>query len=196
MLSNKGDMLTIEGGKVTPRFAVPKMINFLLFQLCWFSCVLGAVWGLQFVGVVVAVLVGVVAVLSSGKPRAEFLFLVATMILGTLIDSLQFSIGAFSVEEQLLSPWGYPLWMSAIWVGFASTFGSSLSWLSGRYWLAAVLGFIGGPLAYVSGESLGAIQIGNFPWGFDYWSCLLIIACSWAVVTPGVFLLRSKLFDR
>ena len=46
-----------------------------------------------------------------------------------------------------------------MWINFALTLNGSMRWLHGRYLLAAVLGAIGGPLAYVAGVKLGAAAL-------------------------------------
>jgi hypothetical protein len=164
------------------------LLNFVSFQFTWFACVLGAVWGFPLLGVLAALTLGGMSVLSSRDPKRELFFILIAAVLGTALDLIPLSFGAFSFVVETRLPWGYPLWMSAIWVGFAATFGSSLSWLSDRYALSALLGFVGGPLAYLGGQSLGAIALGE-----NYWWSMLLIGCFWAVVTPLLFFLRSFL---
>jgi hypothetical protein len=64
-----------------------------------------------------------------------------------------------------------------MWLLFAMTLNHSLSWLKGRYVLSFVFGALGGPLAYVAGEKLGAVEITS-----DL--SLVILAISWAMITP------------
>jgi hypothetical protein len=45
----------------------------------------------------------------------------------------------------------------AVFRGDAATLRHSLGWLRGRWLVGAVLGAVGGPLAYLGGESLGAL---------------------------------------
>ena len=43
---------------------------------------------------------------------------------------------------------------------FATTLRSSLSWLAGRYWIAAVLGGIFGPVSYYARQEFGSLSLG------------------------------------
>lgn len=173
---------------VKQRIRIAKPVNFVLFQLSWFSCVLGAVWGLPLFGPVIALVVSGLHVSSTRKPGSELFFLVLACVTGTSLDLIPLYLGAFSFAVETGVPWGYPVWMSALWLGFATTFRSSLSWLSGRYTLAAIFGLVGGPLAYLAGEKLGAIMLGS-----DTLISLFVIGVFWAVVTPALFLLSDKL---
>jgi hypothetical protein len=49
--------------------------------------------------------------------------------------------------------------MLCLWIVFATTLGHSLRWLMNRPVAAAVAGAIGGPLAYLAGGRLGALEI-------------------------------------
>ena len=72
-----------------------------------------------------------------------------------------------------------PPWMAALWFNFAMLVSISLSWLKGRYLLAAILGGLTGPIAYWGGEKLGAITIAT-PFEQGYVPLALI----WALALP------------
>ena len=63
-----------------------------------------------------------------------------------------------------------------------------LSWLQGRYILAGVLGFMGAPLSYIGGIQLGAAVAGT-----DLEIVLLVVACTYAVVTPCFLYMALRL---
>ena len=69
-----------------------------------------------------------------------------------------------------------------LWVNFATLINVSLNWLHGKYLLAAILGAVGGPLAYWAGDRLGAIEIAQ-----PLVVPLLAIGLAWGMVTPGLF---------
>ena len=50
-----------------------------------------------------------------------------------------------------------PLWITAMWCGFSALVNHSLAWLKDKWSSAFLFGAIGGPLAYIGGEKLGAI---------------------------------------
>jgi hypothetical protein len=71
------------------------------------------------------------------------------------------------------------VWLVALWVNFALVLNVALSWLQGRWLLAAVLGFLGGPAAYYSGQRLGAVGLAP-----PLWRSLLTLGGGWAVAIP------------
>jgi hypothetical protein len=83
---------------------------------------------------------------------------VASGVLGLTIDSLQLWLGVFRFPSGVVCPWLAPLWDVVLWMQFATILPICLCWTSRRYLLCSVLGFFGGPLAFFSGERLGAIS--------------------------------------
>lgn len=154
----------------------------------WFACVVGAVQGYPLLGPIVTLFAAVPVVWLASRPKNEALFLASATVLGSLWDSIAIYLGAYSFTIEPATPWGYPLWMSALWLGFATTIRSSLHWLSARRWQAAFFGLVGGPMAYFGGAKLGPIALGE-PLELS----LGVIALAWMAVTPGLFLLSDKI---
>jgi hypothetical protein len=65
-----------------------------------------------------------------------------------------------------------------------------MSWLSGRYLLAGLLGAISGPFAYWAGVKMGA---GVF---IDFTAAIISLSIIWLVITPALFYISSLLKDR
>ena len=65
------------------------------------------------------------------------------------------------------------------------TLNHSLSWLKGRIIISSVFGFVGGPLAYIAAEKLGAITITSS-------QTIFILALGWAIITPTLIFLSGK----
>jgi hypothetical protein len=80
--------------------------------------------------------------------------------------------------------------MTPIWIALVLTLQSSMSWLSGRYLLAGVLGSISGPFAYWAGVRMGA---GVFS---DFVPAMISLSVIWLVITPALFYISSRLKDR
>lgn len=148
-------------------------INFCGFQALWWATVLGTSMAKPWIGPSV-MMVWIVWHFTSLK-RADILpelaLLVITIVVGMSLDSALVSTGF--IEFPLHThDYQVPLWMGLIWAGFGMTFRHSLGWLRGRYWLAALLGVIGGPVAYVAGETFGVIVVngttGVVAVGFEY----------------------------
>jgi hypothetical protein len=112
---------------------------------------------------------------------------VATLV-GTVIDSLHAAWGVVSFHVNQPFPWICPLWMSALWMIFATTLRGALSWLAGRYGLAFLLGAMAGPGSYYAGARLGAIGL-NENLAFS----LTVLAGVWAMALPGLFWLSRHL---
>ena len=173
--------------KTSPRLT--PLINFLLYQVAWFGCVMGAAAGQPMVGVGLSVLIIGLHLALSSAPMTELRIILLTGIIGGLWETL-------IVQQDWVryqgSTWaGFPpLWIVALWPGFATTFNSSLRWLQPRPRLASLLGLVGGPLAWLAGERLGALKLPNS--GLD----LMAIGLGWSVLMPVLLLLTQRLSDQ
>jgi hypothetical protein len=124
-------------------------------------------------------------------PLRQVRFISLVMLLGWLLDSALAHAGVISFGPQRASAWLAPAWMAALWANFAGTMHLCLSWLRGRYRLAAALGACGGPLAYYGGQVLGALRPGD-----TAAISLVVIAVEWALVTPAlVYLSEAESLD-
>ena len=137
--------------------------NFILFQVIWFACVMGAGYGYPLLGPAVAIIcIGIQFFISTEIKKSLFILLLIG-ILGSIGDSVLFYFDVFSFPEHATNPqniaWTYPIWMTALWLGFASTYNISMKWLQNKYALQVIFGFIGGPASYYAGTKLGAIAI-------------------------------------
>jgi hypothetical protein len=68
----------------------------------------------------------------------------------------------------------------------ATTLNLSLRWLHGRFLLASVFGAIGGPLAFLAGERLGAVV---FP---DTMLAMLVLGAGWGVLFTLLVILGMR----
>lgn len=90
--------------------------------------------------------------------QRQLTLVVASGTAGFLFDSLQLWFGVFRFPDRgMLCDWLAPPWDAVLWMQFATILPFCLRWLSGRYWLCCVLGFVGGPMAFYTGEKFGAI---------------------------------------
>ena len=129
------------------------------FQIVWFACAFGAAKELYYLPCIAGFLMIAGVVLSTPDKKSLLVFMVWTMVLGFLVDTvlLQHQF----IQFKSLNPYPFnlyqPWWMSILWASFASSFSASFQWLANKYRLAAVLGAVFGPVAYYSGSQLGAI---------------------------------------
>lgn len=134
-----------------------KIINIAAFQAGWFAAVLGAANGMPWLGVVAVPVVLSLHLALSTEWRMELLLALGAAGMGFVTDTALIASGAFTPVPYGLPAPGTSLWMVMLWVNLATTMNVSMAWLRGRYKLAALLGAIGGPLAYYSGATLGAM---------------------------------------
>ena len=163
-------------------------VNVCLYQLGWFACVFGAATGHPWFGMGLALgLVGVHLWLS-GETRRQLTLIGAAAVIGLTMDSLQLWWGIFRFPSGTNISWLAPLWVGVLWMQFATILPFSLRWLSNRYGLSAVLGFVGGPLAYYAGEKAGAVvflapRLPHFA----------VLAVFWSVALPAIIWVSDRL---
>lgn len=163
------------------------VINFILFQIGWFACVLGAAAQKPGIGVVIAGLVIGLHLWRAPQPRREIYLLLVAMVIGAAWDSLLVSLAWLEYPAGMLIPDTAPYWIVVLWALFATTLNVSLRWLKQRYLLAAVLGAIAGPLAYSAGAGFGALQF------TDVNNAFMALAIGWAVFTPVLVAISSRM---
>ena len=165
------------------------LLNVSLYQLGWFSCVLGAAWGHPLAGAALAGVLVCMHLALAVHRQAELSLLLVACLLGVAIDSFQQGIGLFTFRTDPAWPFWLPAWVFVIWAQFATLLHYALRWLAGRYHLAVLFGLVGGPLAYWGGIRLGAASFGDNPS-----LTLAVLAVVWALVTPTLLWLSHSLF--
>ena len=143
-------------GTLTAR-APNSIVNFIAFQVGWFACVLGGAWAWPWLGVVA--MAGVVAGHVQLVPsRARELRLVAAFTaVGLIIECGQVLAGVYEFPQHAVS--GGLAWMAALWAGFATTVRWSMRWVFATPLRAGLLGAAFGPVAFLAGGRLGAIEL-------------------------------------
>lgn len=165
----------------------PTLLNYAIYQIGWIAAVVGAGQGFPWLGmgVAFALLVGHLAL--ARRRRAELRLVVAAGFMGLVIDSTQAAVGLLNFPAGMVVWWLCPPWILVMWMQFATTFRFSLRWLIGRPLLAASVGAVGGPLAYLVGERLGAVELGSprvVP--------LLVLSLAWTVAVPTLMRLAGR----
>jgi hypothetical protein len=75
-----------------------------------------------------------------------------------------------------------------MWMSFATTLNVAVRWLRGRVFIAALFGAVGGPLSYLAGDGLGALELVNHA------AALVSLSIGWAVATPLLVAVATR-FD-
>jgi hypothetical protein len=154
------------------------LLNASAFYIGWFACVLGAAQGYPLLGPLIGAVLLAWHLLLTPTVMREVQLLLTAGIAGSLLDTLMMWGGIYTFVGSVTS-WVCPLWITVLWMIFATTLHSSLSWLRDRYVLAACFGALGGPLSYYAGARLGAVILPPDPR-----PSLLILAAAWGVALP------------
>ncbi len=164
------------------------LVNFLLFQLGWLGCVLSAAAGRPWLGAVLAAAIIGWHLWRTPAPGSEIRLIAAAVMIGAAWDSFLVWQGWLAYHSGMLLPFAAPYWILVMWALFATTLNVSLRWLKGHRAWAAVLGGLGGPLAYYAGERLEAVSLA------EPVPALLALGLGWAVITPLLMALSTH-FD-
>lgn len=159
------------------------IFNFISFQLLWWACVLSAKPGLG-LAVFLLVILFTAVHLQWVERWQQALPLLMTAILGSLLDQIGYSMGWISFEYHHAWASYIPLWMIALWLAFACTLNVSMRWLQCKPVLAAILGGIFGPLAYLGAAQLGVIRLPSPVFSLAW------VALEWAIAMPLMLWVR------
>lgn len=164
------------------------LLNFAAFQGGWFACVLGAAndqaWmGLSVVGLVIAMHLAL-----AERPGQEARLVVVAIATGFVVDSLLAGSGWLRYAAPAPSTGLAPYWILAMWALFATTLNVSMNWLKNKTGVAVLLGAVFGPLSYLAGQRLGALEFVDFQAG------TLALAVAWALSMPLLMLAATR-FD-
>ena len=135
------------------------MINYALYQIGWFACVLGGASHRPWTGCLIALtLVGVHLKRSLERSREVRLIALATAF-GVIVEMFQIAVSTYRSTSGTVIDALPPAWLLMMWAQFATTFRHSLRPVIMRPARAALLGAAGGPLAFLAGERLGAVTL-------------------------------------
>jgi hypothetical protein len=165
-----------------------KLANFIAFQIGWFACALGGAHGWPWLGTAIALVIVSWHVVRAVRPGAEACLLLACAGIGAAFDSALVAAGWVSYPSGTLVRGTAPHWLVAMWPLFGTTLNVSLRWLRKSLPAAALLGAIGGPLAYWGGERLGGMTF------VEPLAATAAMAVGWMVLTPVLVLLATR-FD-
>jgi len=164
------------------------LLNFAVFQIGWFACVLGTANGLPWLGPVVVAAAVALHLAMVRRPLPEWYLLLTAMLIGLVVDSLMLASGWLRYSAGLWLPGLAPYWIVAMWALFATTLNVSLGWLRGRPVMTVLMGAVGGPLSYLAGAELGAVELTQpVP-------ALSALALGWAIAVPLLMGLAAR-FD-
>jgi len=162
-------------------------VNIVLFQAACFTSVIGAAHGRVWLGLLAIAVAVAWHLARAPQPLRELGLLAIATAIGLVFETMMLNAGLTRYSSGATLGLA-PLWMVAMWMLFATTLNVALRGLRERTWLAALLGAIGGPLAYFGGERLGALQFVD-PRALS----LLAIALGWALLAPVLLRVAARL---
>jgi len=168
---------------------VKTIINIIGFYIGWWTCVLGTANDIPYLGPAVMILFLIVHYYLFVSDIQEIYLVLIIGIIGTITDSLLFLSGSFiyagAYSNEILIA---PMWITAMWAGFAATVNHSMSWLKDKWLLMVISGVVFGPAAFFTGEKFGAIEF--------HLSALfsgLVIAIVYGISMPAIYFLNRHL---
>jgi hypothetical protein len=136
------------------------IFNLIAFDVAWLACVGGAAWGMPWLGPVTVMIHLALHGLLVKPPVWEWKVIAAFGAWGLVVDSALTIAGLYDFGQ---TRWIAPLWLIFMWPNLATSFNWSLAWMRRRPAAQAIFGAVGGPLAYLAGTKLGALQFGVDP---------------------------------
>lgn len=167
------------------------LANFAGFQSVWFLSLFGAGTQRSWLGAVALAAFTLWHFSAAANPRADLVLVAVACAVGLVVDTAFIQAHLLAYAEPLPFAAVAPYWILGMWINFALTLNGSMRWLHGRYLLAAGLGAIGGPLAYMAGVGLGAAELlasGTVVYGS--------LAVAWAIVVPLLVLATERVNRR
>ena len=161
------------------------ILNFILFQSLWLSCILGAANEILWPAYLIITTMLMLFLLPTFKRDKDMIFLSICLTMGFTLDSLLAYFGLIDYNYD----YGYsqiaPVWIMFLWSGFALTLNHSMSWLLNKPKLGILFIVIGAPLSYFSADKLNAIQIN------ESLLTLSLISVLWLIVYRLILIINS-----
>ena len=162
------------------------LINIVIYQICWFACILGGANGMPMLGVGFVAAAVAYHLLRADDARAEGILILAAALIGAIWDSLLVAAGWLVYPSGTLIDGAAPYWIVALWIVFATTFNVSLRWFKQHLMLAALFGAAGGPLAFYAGARLDGVVF------TDTTIALTALGLGWTLLMPSMMLLARR----
>ena len=147
------------------------LVNFLLFQVTWFACVIGGgVYGNIWPGVGCVTLL-ILTLRHSRSMRQDVMLAIGAMLFGWLLDTAWSRLGVVEFPGLTIAP----SWIVLLWLAVALTVNHSLRFLRDRPLLGAIVVGLAAPVTYLVGDRLGAVVL---PDPVQLW----MVSLAWAVL--------------
>jgi hypothetical protein len=159
----------------------------LLFQLAWFAAVLAAARGWVLLSALAPLAVAALGLWQAEDRRPELKLIGIAVLVSLVGDSLVLAMGRSVFAAHWPISWLPPLWVIALWMGFATLANTALRWFRDHLLLVGVLGAVFGPLTYYGGAELGAGRMGE-----PFWPHVAMLAVLWGAAAPFLLWLAKS----
>jgi hypothetical protein len=162
-------------------------LNLVGYQLVWLAVVWSAGTGRPWFGIAATVAFVCAQTLASEHRNADVALVAVAAAFGILLDGLLAHNSIVRYADTGEVPRA-PTWILALWAAFAMTLNHSLAWLRGHVVAAALLGAIGGPLAYLAAaRGFDAVALPE-----PRTTAIIALAFGWALALATLVRLAEK----
>lgn len=163
------------------------IMNFILFQIGWFACVLGGAHDEVTLGVILAMLVIFYHIAQADDRKKELVLLTSALIIGTVFETLMVNLDLAVYKHGQAIEFVAPFWIILMWPLFATTLNLSMRWLKVISPFAiAGTGALFAPFAYFAGNKMGAVIY------HDFALSMTVIAIAWALLLPTLSYISGR----
>jgi hypothetical protein len=149
-------------------------------QLVWLCAVIGAGHGLWWPALLAAAVYVASQLAWSPRPSVEARLMGVAIGCGLVVDGLAGGAGRVVYAAAHPSTWLAPLWILALWAAFAMTLTVSFAVLQRHLRVAALVGLLLAPLAYLS----AARGWSSVTFAAPTWQGVAMLGLGWAVALP------------
>ena len=162
--------------------------NIIGFQISWWACVIATKHEIAYFGPMVMLIFLAVHLYHFSSHEEEYKLILIFGFIGTFVDTLLFQGNILGYLGSYGNSKVAPLWITAMWCGFAATVNHSMIWFKDRWIESIFVGVVGGPLAYATGEKFSVIHFKQ-----DFITVSIILAIIWGISIPLMFWVNDKI---
>lgn len=164
-----------------------RIVNFILFNALWPVCVIGAAHGLAWPGLLLVAVFLAWQWHPRNRQAGDIGLVIVALSVGMFLDTLWVQMGLLSFASP--GPWTSlaPIWIAALWIGFALALNHSLAWIKPRPWLAGAAFIVLSPFSYAVAARLGAVE-----WTAPAWQVIAATGLSWFLLIPYLLKLAKR----
>jgi Protein of unknown function (DUF2878) len=179
LLSTAKNSSNNEAGSAVTR---PALLKLVLFQIVWLSCAIGAGQGWSLPGIFAAAILIAFHLVAAPQWRPATMAVLLAGTFGLVAENLLVGSGLVRYS----APWPTealaPAWIVALWLAFGTTLETTRRLLGSHLFVkSAFLGLALGPLSYLAGGRLGALEFSQ-----PAWLSYLGIAMVWGIALPAL----------